>query len=146
MKTTITAIVSGLACFGLLTAATPAQAASDLCLQFSTDNGNLSCDFTGDAGFFRFAKAKLPRSAKRIVPLHGRNAGYTAVYGTMTMSSDESSISIAASFTQDAFFGTIDVFIDPSDPAGDHFAYGSYDSVSLNNSCNVRIVDCSLEP
>lgn len=137
--------LAGIATFGLALSPASAQA-RDLCMQLSTDNGNSSCDFTGDAGFFRFFRAKLPKNARRPVELHGRNGGISAVYGTMVMDSSGSQISLAASFSQDAFYGTIDLFIDPADPTGDHFGYGSYGDVTLSNSCNAKIVDCSLEP
>ena len=56
--------------------------AAEFCIQLSTANGNANCDFTGDAGFFRFFRATLPRNARKATALHGRNAGITAVYGT----------------------------------------------------------------
>lgn len=130
---------------GIFLSPTPA-AAAELCIQLSTLNGNTDCDFTGDAGFFRFFKAKLPRNPRRAVALHGRNGGISAVYGTMVMSADEGNTSLTASFSQDAVFGTIDLFIDHTDPTADHFGYGSYGGVGLDYSCNVKIVDCALEP
>ncbi len=146
MTIRLTAIlISGFVCLALCASPTAAKA-GDLCLQLSTANGNINCDYTGDSGFFRFFRAKLPKNARRSVALHGRTAGQAAVYGTMVMNSSGDSISLAASFTQDAVFGTIDLFIDPADAAGDHFGYGSYGDVTLNNSCNAVIVDCALEP
>jgi hypothetical protein len=121
-------------------------AAKDLCLQLSTANGNSDCDFTGQAGFFRFSRARLPKNPKRAVALHGRNAGITGVYGTMVMGTDLSSVSLVASFTTDAVFGTIDLFIDHTNLGGDHWGYSSYGDVSLNHGCNVKIVDYALEP
>jgi hypothetical protein len=139
------AIVAGILGLALLVGPSTAEAAN-FCIQLSTANGNINCDFTGDAGFFRFFRAKLPKNAKRAIPLHGRTGGVAGVYGTMVMDSSGSSVSLTASFTSDASYGTIDLFINPGLYAGDHFGYSSYNSVDLANSCNVRIVDCSLEP
>ena len=123
----------------LLAAPVPASA-RDLCLQMA---GN-SCDFTGESGFFRLMKFKMPRNARKAVPVHGRNAGLTGVYGTAVMNTDESMVSIAASFTQDGVFGTVDISISPENLF--HAAYSSYGDVGLSNECLVWIAPCDLEP
>ena len=139
-RVAIRMVMVGVLFSAFVLASAPASA-RDMCLQFSGQD----CDFTGQAGFFRF-KGKLPRNKKKFVPVHGRNAGITGVYGTATMDTEESMISLTASFTQDAVFGTIDVFIDPANLNGTHFGSSSYGDIGLGQSCDVDIVDCDLEP
>jgi len=119
----------------------PRAQAADLCIQLSGGG----CDYSGQAGFFRFSKAKLPKNPKKSVPLHGRNAAASAVYGTMTMGTEGNAISIAFSFVQDATFGTVAGDIFTNNLEGTHSADASYGDVSLSTSCDLDIVDCDLE-
>ena len=139
---TVLAIVS-MTC--VLGAAAPARAA-DICLQFS----GVSCDLSGDLGFFRLIKCKFPTSTKTAVKLNGRACGTGSVTGTAVQSSDGSNIHIGASFVCDATFGVINADFNPTgnlDMGGvSTNAYASYGDVGLGSSCTATIVDCTTAP
>jgi|GEM_PF-1917040 len=126
-------------------AAAPAKAA-DLCLQFD----GASCDLSGDLGYFHFTAAKLPKTAKKAVALHGRACGGGVVYGTAVMTTGQDMIEIGGTFNCDAVNGTIMAWMNVSDGTGvgpfKHGGYAGYGNFDLNNACDVTVVDCALRP
>jgi hypothetical protein len=113
------------------------SAFADWCLQFS---GALS----GDLGFFRF-KGKLPTKSGKIKALRGRVAGLSPAFGTATVYKNGSGVELGVTFFADAVQGQFDVTLfGPGFTSESGYAdYGTYD---VNQSVNVIIVNCSLEP
>jgi hypothetical protein len=123
----------------------PAPArARDLCLQFA----GMSCDLSGDLGFLRFMKAKLPKNTKKATALHGRACGTGVVTGTAVRNNDNTLVNVAATFVCDAVPGVIAAEIDVSDTAvgSVHTGSASYGAYALGSDCQVTIVDCAGEP
>lgn len=145
MKTrTVPTLAAIAAIVATLAAAAPSQAA-DLCLQFS----GVSCDLSGDIGFFRFSPAKFPTSNKKPYRLNGRACGYGTATGTIAMSSDSTSINLSANFVCDATAGGITAYFAPGNGAVGATAsnaYASYGDVELGSSCTATVVDCTTEP
>lgn len=127
---------------GLLAAAAPAKAA-DLCVQFD----GVSCDLSGDLGFFRFMGAKLPNSIKKATDLHGRACGTGTVTGTAVMNTEGTFVNLSATFVCDATPGLIDVSFAPGATLGAVGSGGAgYGAFDVNSACTATIVDCAGEP
>ena len=125
----------------LLAAPVPASA-RDMCMQMA----GVDCDFSGESGFFRLMKFRMPKNPRKAVPVHGRVAGLNALYGTAVMTPDESHVNIAASFVQDGLFGTVNIEIYPDNLF--HPASSAYGDVNLGASgdCQAWFVSCEGEP
>lgn len=127
---------------GLLTAAAPAKAA-DLCVQFD----GVSCDLSGDLGFFRFMGAKLPTSIKKATRLHGRACGTGTVTGTAAMNTEGTFVNLSATFVCDATAGVIEASFAPGATLGAVGAGGAgYGAFNVDSTCTATIVDCAGEP
>jgi hypothetical protein len=118
--------------------------AGDLCLQYA----GASCELSDDLGFFRFLGAKLPRSAKKAIHLHGRACGAGVATGSAVVDSSETSIRLAATFVCGDVVGVIDATLDPADTAlgSVHGGRASFFGYDLDSDCSVTIVDCADEP
>jgi hypothetical protein len=118
--------------------------AGDLCLQFA----GMSCDLSGDLGFFRFMKAKLPKNTKKATALHGRACGTGVVTGTAVRNTDGTLVNVAATFVCDATPGVISAEIDAANTGvgSAHTGSASYNAYALGSTCQVTIVDCVSEP
>lgn len=128
---------------GLLTAAAPAKAA-DLCVQFD----GVSCDLSGDLGFFRFMGAKLPNSIKKATALHGRACGTGTVTGSAAMNTEGTFVNLSATFVCDGTPGLINAAFTPGMTGLGAVGIGEsgYGAFSLAGSCTATIVDCGTEP
>lgn len=124
-------------------AAMPA-AAADLCLQFS----GVTCDVSGDAGFFRFMNAKLPKTVKKGVSLHGRACGTGTATGSSAMIDDPATVHLSAFYVCDASPGVIEANfpVGMTDIGTVGTGRASSGGFSLGSTCVVTIVDCTLEP
>ncbi|HEX2591144.1 MAG TPA: hypothetical protein VHL34_06595 [Rhizomicrobium sp.] len=127
-----------LAIIGAAAAAMITPARADFCLQL---NGG---SFSGDLGFFRF-KGDVPTTAGTIMPLTGRVAGLSPVFGTAVVAKDGTYVEIGATFFADAEQGQIDVTIFP--PTGKNGSgYGDYGSYGTGSSVTVKKAACKNEP
>jgi len=142
MKRARLVLAAGLA--GSLAAASLPARAAELCLQFD----GASCALSGDTGFFRFLGAKLPKSPKKAVALHGRACGTGVVTGTAVRNADDTLVNVAATFVCDATPGLVSAAIAPATTGigSAHTGDASFGTFDLPTSCTVTIVDCAGEP
>lgn len=129
---------------GLTLALSSSAFAADVCVQYA----GASCDLSGDLGFFRFLGAKLPRSAKKAVHLHGRACGTGVVTGSAVLDPTGAPIRLAGTFVCGDVVGMIDATLDPLDTAAGsvHGGRASFFGFDLDSDCTVTIVDCATEP
>jgi hypothetical protein len=127
----------------VLAASAPATA-GDVCVQYS----GAECDLSGDLGFFRFMGAKLPKSPKKAVDLHGRACGTGTVTGTAVQNPAGNLVVLGATFICDGTPGVItsEMAVADTSVGSTHAGDASYGAFDLASSCTVTVVDCDTEP
>jgi hypothetical protein len=120
----------------LLAISVPAHA--DYCVRLTGGS------FSGDIGFFRIAGAR-PVSAGSMMPITGRAAGLSPLFGTAVVAKDGSYTEMGATFFIDATQGQFDIsFSPPTATSGG--GYASYGVYGVNTGVTAKIVRCGTEP
>ena len=122
--------------FLMLAAATPAHA--DYCVRLSGGS------FSGDIGFFRIDGAR-PTAAGSIVPIAGRAAGLSPLFGTAVVAKDGTYTEMGATFFIDSTQGQFDIAFNPP-AATSGSGYASYGVYGVNTGVTAKIVRCGTEP
>ena len=130
----------------VMVAGTPPVRAADLCVQV---NG-AGCALSGDLGYFRFMKWRLPGSNKVAKAVNGRACGFGPLTGTAILDSSGTQLAVNITFDCDATRGSLYLgWDDASNPTVGStipYVYASYGDYDYTSACDATVVDCATEP